>query len=310
VASLITAILIIRSQRPRNRKIAALVFITLPVLNYVMALGTFGNASQYGMVLMSLIIMYCNIFYILHDTSSAVNRRRLSEVRELRFAIKNTIPIFFTYLFIGIAFGVLTVDAGYSVLLSVASAFFIYAGSMQLVMIPMMTSGASLIALALMTIFINARHIFYGISFVERFRKMGWRGVYMVLTLTDETYSILCSVQYEPGLDENRATFYIALLNHLYWIFGCLVGACAGRLLPFDMTGIDFSATAFFLVVVINQWRQYRTRLPFLTAATCALGFYLLLGKDYFLIPTLLACLIALLLLRRPIEAKEGREDA
>ena len=169
MASLITAILIIRSQRPRNRKIAALVFITLPVLNYVMALGTFGNASQYGMVLMSLIIMYCNIFYILHDTSSAVNRRRLSEVRELRFAIKNTIPIFFTYLFIGIAFGVLTVDAGYSVLLSVASAFFIFAGSMQLVMIPMMTSGASLITLALMTFFINARHIFYGISFVERF---------------------------------------------------------------------------------------------------------------------------------------------
>jgi len=167
-------------------------------------------------------------------------------MQELRFAVKNTIPIFFTYLFIGIAFGILTVDAGYSVLLSVASAFFIFAGSMQLVMIPMMTSGASLATLALMTFFINARHIFYGISFVERFRKMGWRGVYMVLTLTDETYSVLCTVQYEPGLDENRATFYIALLNHFYWIFGCLVGACAGRLLPFDMTGIDFSATAFF----------------------------------------------------------------
>ena len=214
-------------------------------------------------------------------------------MQELRFAVKNTIPIFFTYLFIGIAFGILTVDAGYSVLLSVASAFFIFAGSMQLVMIPMMTSGASLATLALMTFFINARHIFYGISFVERFRKMGWRGVYMVLTLTDETYSVLCSVQFEPGLDEDRATFYIALLNHFYWIFGCLVGACAGRLLPFDMTGIDFSATAFFLVVVINQWRQYRTKLPFLTAATCALGFYLLLGKDYFLIPTLITCLIA-----------------
>ena len=98
-------------------------------------------------------------------------------MRELRFAVKNTIPIFFTYLFIGIAFGVLTVDAGYSVLLSVASAFFIFAGSMQLVMIPMMTSGASLLTLALMTFFINTRHIFYGISFVERFRKRGlaWR---------------------------------------------------------------------------------------------------------------------------------------
>lgn len=230
-------------------------------------------------------------------------------MQELKFAIKNTIPIFFTYLFIGIAFGILTVDAGYSVLLSVASAFFIFAGSMQLVMIPMMTSGASLITLALMTFFINARHIFYGISFVERFRRMGWRGIYTILALTDETYSILCSVQYDSGLDEDRAIFYIALLNHLYWIFGCLLGACAGRLLPFDMTGIDFSATAFFLVVVINQWRQYRTKLPFLTAAVCALGFYLLLGKDYFLIPTLTTCLIALMLLRKPIEEKEGQKN-
>lgn len=229
-------------------------------------------------------------------------------MQELRFALKNTIPIFFTYLFIGIAFGILTVDAGYSVLLSVASAFFIFAGSMQLVMIPMMTSGASLITLVLMTFFINARHIFYGISFVERFRKMGWRGIYMILTLTDETYSVLCLVEYDSGLDEDRANFCIALLNHLYWIFGCLVGACAGRLLPFDLTGIDFSATAFFLVVVINQWRQYRTKLPFLTAATCACCFYLFLGKDYFLIPTLITCLAAMIVLRKPIEEKEGLE--
>ena len=229
-------------------------------------------------------------------------------MQELRFAVKNTIPIFFTYLFIGIAFGVLTVEAGYSVLLSVAAAFFIYAGSMQLVMIPMMTAGTSLLTLALMTFFINARHIFYGISFVERFRRMGWRGVYMILTLTDETYSVLCSVQYAPGLDEEKADFFIALLNHFYWIFGCLVGACAGRLLPFDMTGIDFSATAFFLVVVMNQWRQYRSKLPFLTAATCALGFYLLLGREYFLIPTLITCLVALIVLRQPIEEKEGQK--
>ena len=231
-------------------------------------------------------------------------------MRELRFALKNTIPIFFTYLFIGIAFGILTVDAGYSVLFAALSSVFVFAGSMQLVMIPMMTSGASLITLALMTFFINARHIFYGISFIERFRRMGWRGIYMILTLTDETYSILCSVQYDPGLDENRAAFRIAMLNHLYWIFGSTLGACAGRLLPFDMTGIDFSATAFFLVVVVNQWRQFRTKMPFVTAATCALGFYLLLGKDYFLIPTLITCLAALILLRRPIEEKEGRENA
>ena len=106
-------------------------------------------------------------------------------MKELRFAVKNTVPIFFTYLFIGIAFGILMSDAGYSVLLTTASSLFIYAGSMQLVMVPMMTSGASLLSLAVMAFFVNARHIFYGIGFIEKFRGMGWRYPYMILSLTD-----------------------------------------------------------------------------------------------------------------------------
>lgn len=227
----------------------------------------------------------------------------------MRFAVKNTVPIFFTYLFIGIAFGILMSDAGYSVLLTTASSLFIYAGSMQLVMVPMMASGASLLSLAVMAFFVNARHVFYGIGFIEKFRRMGWRYPYMILALTDETYSVLCSVKYDEGLDQARASFLIALLNHSYWIFGSFVGACAGRFLQFDMRGIEFSATALFLVVVVNQWRQYRSRLPFLTAAVSALGFYLLLGKEYFLIPTLVSCLAGLLLLRKPVEQREGIAD-
>ena len=230
-------------------------------------------------------------------------------MKELRFALKNTIPIFFTYLFIGIAFGILMIDAGYSVLLTTASSFFIFAGSMQLVMVPMMTSGAPLFSFAVIAFFVNARHIFYGIGFIEKFRKMGWRYPYMILTLTDETYSVLCSVKYDEGIDEDRASFFIAMLNHFYWVFGSFIGACAGRYFQFDMRGIEFSATAFFLVVVVNQWRQYRTRLPFLSAAVCALGFYLLLGKDNFLIPTLISCLAALLFLRKPVEQQEGMPD-
>lgn len=230
-------------------------------------------------------------------------------MKELSFAVKNTIPIFFTYLFIGIAFGILMNDAGYGVLLSTASGFFIFAGSMQLVMVPMMTSGASLISLALMAFFINARHIFYGIGFIEKFRAMGWRYPYMILSLTDETYSVLCSIKYEEGLDENKATFLIAMLNHLYWVFGCFIGACAGEFLQFDMSGIEFSATAFFIVVVVNQWRQFGSKLPFLTAAVCSFGFFLMLGREYFLIPSLLTCMLALILLRKPIERKVGEEN-
>ncbi len=227
-------------------------------------------------------------------------------MKELRFAVRNTVPIFFTYLFLGIAYGILMSDAGYSVLMTAASSLFIYAGSLQFAMVPLMSSGASLLSLALMALFINARHLFYGIGFIEKFRRMGWRYPYMVFSLTDETYSLLCSVQYGPELSENRAAFLMALLNHLYWIAGCTAGACAGHFLQFDMRGIEFSATAFFLVVVVNQWRQSRSRLPFLTAAGCILVFYLLLGKDYFLIPTLAACLAVLLILRRPFEQKEG----
>lgn len=230
-------------------------------------------------------------------------------MREFRFAVKNTVPIFFTYLFIGIAFGILMNDAGYGVLMSTASALFIYAGSMQIVMVPMMTSGASLIAIAIMTFFINARHLFYGIGFIEQFRSMGWKKPYMILTLTDETYSLLCSVQYDPGLDKDKAAFLISFLDHMYWIFGCFLGSCAGQFFNFDMEGIGFSATAFFLVVVVNQWRQQRSKLPFLVAAVCSAVFLLILGKDYFIIPTLIACLLSLMLLRRSIGTGEVSDD-
>jgi 4-azaleucine resistance transporter AzlC len=227
-------------------------------------------------------------------------------LKEFRFALKHTVPIFFTYLFIGVAFGVLMSDAGFGAGLSTAAAVFIFAGSLQLVMVPLMASGASLLTLALTALFINARHIFYGIGFIEKFRRMGARYPYMVFSLTDETYSVLSSVRYDEGLDEDKCAFLIAMLNHSYWILGCILGACAGSYLQLDMRGIGFSAVALFLVVVTDQWRQYKTKLPFLVAAACGVGFFILLGKEYFLVPTLLTCLGALLLLRGPIEKKEG----
>lgn len=230
-------------------------------------------------------------------------------MRELRFAVKNTVPIFFTYVFIGIAFGILMVDAGYGVLLTAVSAVFIFAGSMQIVMVPMMASGASLLSIAIMTIFINGRHIFYGIALIEQFRSMGRRRPYMIFALTDETYSILCSIEYDSGLDKNRASFLIALLNHLYWILGCILGSCAGQFLSFEMDGIGFSATAFFLVAVTNQWRHSRSKIPFYAASLCACLSLILLGSDYFIIPTMLACLLSLLLLQKPIESKEAGDD-
>ena len=226
-------------------------------------------------------------------------------MRELRFAIRNTIPIFFTYLFIGIAFGVLTVDAGYSVLFSIASAFFIFAGSMQLVMIPMMTSGASLITLALMTFFINARHIFYGISFVERFRKMGWRGVYMIFALTDETYSLLCDGKTPEGSDPNAYRFFVSLFNHSYWVTGSILGSLLGAVLPFSTAGIEFSMTALFIAAFTEQWLTTRDHIPALTGLLSTLLCLILFGPERFLIPAMLLITLVLTILRSREEAKQ-----
>ena len=225
-------------------------------------------------------------------------------MREFRFALKQTFPILFTYLFIGIAFGILMNKEGYSAIWSLLCALFIFAGSMQIVMVPLLVAGTPFVTLAIMTFFINARHIFYGIGFIEKFRKMGWKYPYMVLTLTDETYSILCSVTYDKGLDENKAAFYISLINHCYWMIGCFLGGCIGQFLPWDTTGIEFSATAFFLVVVVNQWKQYESKIPAVTGIASSVLFYVLLGPDNFLIPALIVSLVALMVLRDSVRLK------
>lgn len=228
-------------------------------------------------------------------------------MKEFRFALRQTFPIFFTYLFLGTAFGVLMAEAGYPPWLSGLMAVVIYAGSMQLVLVPLLVAKTSLPMLAVMTLFINGRHIFYGIAMIERFRSMGWRFPYMIHALTDETYSILCSVRYDEGLDEKQAAFWIALQDHSYWILGCVLGTCLGRYFHIGAEGIDFSCTAFFLVVVINQWRESRSHLPAFCGLFFALLFFVLLGPDRFLIPALCASTIALVLLRETIEKQEAR---
>ena len=234
-------------------------------------------------------------------------------MKEFNFAIKQTFPIFFTYLFIGIAFGILMGDAGYPPFLSLVAGFFIYAGSLQIVMVSLLQAHAPLITVAIMSFFINARHIFYGVAFIEKFRKMGWKYPYMVLTLTDETYSILCSVKYEENLDREKVDFYISFVNHMYWIFGCILGSYLGNFIPWDMRGIDFSATAFFLYIVV--FSIFKISLVFLERKiilficfhniTKGQGIiscpYIILGADRFLIPALSLTVVILTILKEKI---------
>lgn len=222
-------------------------------------------------------------------------------MKTFRFAVKQIVPILFEYLFVGLAFGILIHAAGYSALWSCLAGVFIYAGSMQLIMVSLLTAGAPLYTVACMTFLINARHIFYGLGFVDKFRRMGWQYPYMVLTLTDETYSILCSIKYPEGVDEKKVDFYIAFTCHLFWIFSCTLGALLGEMLPFNMAGIEFSATSFFVTVCVNQWRQFGSHFPAIAGLTSAIVFYILLGADRFILPALSVSLIILVIMKDTI---------
>ena len=238
-------------------------------------------------------------------------------MKNFRYALRQIIPLLFSYLFVGIASGLLLHKAGYSPVWAFLSAFLIYAGSMQIVMVTLMTSGVPLAMIAVMTLFINARHIFYGISFIDEFRSVGrgkgqgWKYPYMALTLTDETYSVLCALRVPQGLDRQRIEFTILLLCHLLWVFSCTLGAVLGQMLPVDMTGIDFSATALFVAVVVNQWQAARSHLPAIIGLISAVAFYFLLGPNGMILPALSMSVIALVLLkdRIPTQSLEVNHD-
>ncbi len=228
-------------------------------------------------------------------------------MKSFQFAFEQSVPILFSYLFIGLAYGMMLREAGYGPIWAAASGFFIYAGSMQIVMVSLMNSGVSLFVLAAMTLFINARHFFYGLGFVERFRGQGkLKCLYMALAMTDETYSLLCSMKYPENINPKKADFYIEILCHSMWVLSCTAGALAGELLKGRLQGIEFCATAFFVTVVINQWRQFRSKIPVLTGFISAVLFYFLLGPDRFILPALSVSLIVLVIFRDLVEWKKG----
>lgn len=213
----------------------------------------------------------------------------------LKTAFIATIPVMTGYLVLGFGFGIILKSNGYSILLALAMSALIYAGSMQYVAIGLLTSGASLITTALTTLMVNARHLFYGISMLDKYKNTGKKKPYLIFALTDETYSLVCHDN--PNVpDENRASYYflVSLFNHIYWITGSVVGAVVGTLVSFNSEGIDFALTALFVTVFLEQWLSTKKHSPAIIGVVASVACLLIFGSENFLIPTML--IIALLL--------------
>ena len=206
------------------------------------------------------------------------------------------------YLAIGMAFGFMLQAAGYNFIWAFLMSLSIYAGSGQYLGVSLLSTGAALGTVALMTLIINFRHLVYGLSMLEKFRGMGLRKLYMIFSLTDETYALLSSAQAPVGVNPRNFYFAIAMLDQSYWILGSVIGAVAGAVLPIDTTGIDFAMTALFVVIAVEQWENASSHLPALLGAGATLVSLLLVGAENMLLPALAIIVVALLLLRGRLE--------
>lgn len=226
-------------------------------------------------------------------------------VKTARYAFARSLPVLAGYLVLGLGFGVLLASKGYGLGWAVVMSTLIYAGSMQYLAVDLLAGGASLVAAALMSLTVNARHLFYGVSMVERYRDVGPAKPYLVFALTDETYSLVCSGDPPAGVDRKGYFLLVSLLDHLYWIAGSALGALLGGALPFDSTGIDFSMTALFLVVMTEQWRTSRDHRPALVGLGVSLACLWVFGASDFLIPAMVGITAVLTLLRSRLQETE-----
>lgn len=222
----------------------------------------------------------------------------------IRKAFVSTIPVMTGYLVLGFGFGIILKSNGYGILMAFSMSLLIYAGSMQYVAVGLLTGGASLITVALTTLMVNARHLFYGMSMLEKYKNTGKRKPYLIFSLTDETYSLVCSD--ELGISQERKNdyyFFVSLFNHIYWIAGSVIGAVVGSVVRFNSAGIDFALTALFLTVFIEQWLTSKKHTPAIIGVGVSVVCLVIFGAEKFLIPTMLV--IALLLCLY----KEGKEN-
>ncbi len=223
-------------------------------------------------------------------------------IRTVKEAFLKSIPVLAGYVVLGIGFGILMRNAGYGVLWAASMSIFIYAGSMQYVGIGLLTGGASILTAIFTTIMVNARHLFYSISMIDTYKDSGKYKPYLIFSLTDETYSLLCDGQVPGGVDPELYRFLLSFFDHCYWIIGTIIGNLLGAVLPFSTAGIEFSMTALFVASFTEQWLATKDHAPALTGLLCTLLCLIAFGKDHFLIPAMLLITLVLTLLR-------GREE-
>lgn len=224
--------------------------------------------------------------------------------KAFKAALPHTIPIAVGFLVLGMSYGFMMRSKGFSFLYPMLMSLFIYAGSMEFVTVNLLLSAFNPVYAFLLTLMVNARHLFYGISMLDKYRDVGWKKPYLIFGMCDESFSINCSVTPPEDVDRGWFMFFVTLLNQIYWVSGATLGALLGYVIQFDTTGIEFVMTALFVVIFLNQWDEAEHHRSALIGVGCSLLCLILFGSGSFLIPAM-ALIVLCFTLDHPRQDKE-----
>ena len=227
--------------------------------------------------------------------------------KAFKAAFPYTIPIFAGFWFLGLTYGIYMNVSGFSFLYPMLMSITIFAGSMEFITANMLLGSFNPVQAFLMTLMINARHLFYGISMLDRFRGTGLKKLYLIFGMCDETFSINYTAQIPPNVDRGWFMFFVTLLNHFYWFSGSALGGIFGSFIHFDTEGLDFVMTAMFAVIFMEQWLKDKQHISALLGLGISVLCLLIFGADNFIIPSMAAMLLMLTGMRKPIERREER---
>ncbi len=228
--------------------------------------------------------------------------------KAFRAAFPYTVPVMAGYLVMGFGFGLLLQSKGYGFGWAILMSLTIYGGSMQYVAVDLLSKGAGLLTAGIMTLMIHARHLFYGLSMLTKYRNMGKVKPYLIHGLTDETYSLACTVEVPDGVDRRAFYLWITLLNQSYWVLGSAAGGIFGQAAAINTAGVEFSMTALFIVILIDNLQKQDSRIPALVGVAVSFVCLLLFGADRFLIPSMIG-IAAVLMGLRPFLEKRREES-
>lgn len=230
-----------------------------------------------------------------------MNGTRRSLGRTLAAAFPHTVPVLTGYLVLGMAYGVLMQAKGYGAIWAFLMSAVAFCGSMQFVAITLLTSAFDPVGAFLMSLMVNARHLFYGVSMLGKYRGMGWAKVPLVYTLSDETFSIVSSVEPPEGVRARDFYLAVSVLDYIYWVGGSVLGALAGKFIRFDTTGLDFALTGLFVVLFIEQVKNPENRRSGVIGMACTVAALAVFGADKLVIPAMILVLVVLLLGRKKL---------